>query len=156
MRVQNIINKREKYSEEIGWTQQADMLFKEIDNVHHQKTLYERRIANEQAKQTRLQQEYQSREDQLREEQEEKQRKIESERNKLSPELQRKVDTAQMVLEKAQELEQKEKWDKALSRYEYLVELYNELGISIISQNQIDEVQSKIEELRGKLPESAI
>ncbi len=94
--------------------------------------------------------------DQLREEQEEKQRKIESERNKLSPELQRKVDTAQMVLEKAQELEQKEKWDKALSRYEYLVELYNELGISIISQNQIDEVQSKIEELRGKLPESAI
>ena len=85
-----------------------------------------------------------------------KRRKIESERNKLSPELQRKVDTAQMVLEKAQELEQKEKWDKALSRYEYLVELYNELGISIISQNQIDEVQSKIEELRGKLPESAI
>ncbi len=31
MRVQNIINKREKYSEEIGWTQQADMLFKEIE-----------------------------------------------------------------------------------------------------------------------------
>ena len=73
------------------------------------------RIADEQAKQTRLQQEISvsGRTNSVKNKKK-KQRRIESERNKLSPELQRKVDTGPNGFGKSPRIGTKEKWDKAL------------------------------------------
>jgi len=133
---------------EINWAQQADMLDKELQNIKKLHQEYEEKLKREAEDRRKSQAEFDERARKLQAEQDAKKKREEEERNKLSPELQRKVETAQMTKEKAKELEEKQKYDKALARYEYLLELYQELGSNIISANDTIVIRQKIEELK--------
>jgi hypothetical protein len=83
------------------------------------------------------------------EEKEEKKRQEEEAKKKLNPEIARKIETAEFVLQKAQDFETKEKFGKALGRYEYLLELYTELSYSDEKKAPIIEKINKLKEIPG-------
>jgi hypothetical protein len=146
----NFYERAAKAFEAIGWKQQAEMLLKEVKNVSVYKAEYEKKQEEERKRREAQQAEFEARAAKILAEKEAKRRAEEEERKKLPPELQQKVDRAQLVLEKAKELEEKGKFDKSLSRYEYLIELYQEIGI--YGPEKFTPIKNKIEDLKKKMP----
>jgi hypothetical protein len=134
---------------DLGWNQQADTLFEEVKLVHLMKEKQEKEKLEAEDRQKRQAQEFENRAQKLLEEQEQQKQKIEEAKKKVSPEIQLKIETADYVLEKAKELESKEKWDKAAGRYIYLLELYKELAYP---PEKCKPIEEKITKLKAKLP----
>jgi hypothetical protein len=134
--------------QELGWKQQVEVLQKELKNLEDMKKKYEEKLRLEEEIRRKKEEEFEARAQEIMKEKE-RQKKLEEEaKNRLSPEMQRKVDTAEFVLQKAQNLEKKEKFGKAVSRYEYLIELYKELEYPV---EKIAPIEAKIAELRPKV-----
>ncbi len=130
---------------EINWTQQADVLQDEINNLDTLKKEYEERQRKNQEKKRRELEDFRAREQKLREIERKKQEELERQRNALSPEQQRNLETAKMLIKKAQKEEKLGRLDKAIQRYEYLLELIADIETTEIDQ---EEIKQKIAEIR--------
>lgn len=137
---------------QLGWNQQAEVLYKEVLNVKAKQIELQKKQAEDEALRRKQQEEFEARARQMQAELEEKKRKEMAERNKLPPEILRKIETLDMVLEKAKELEEKQKFDKALARYESFLELIKEIPSNVDFMKKIEFVNSKIKELKEKIP----
>lgn len=139
--------KSSKIFEKLGWSQQAEMLLQEADNMEVKKKELEEKTLLQQKKIQLEKEHYENRAQEILAEKERIKQLEEEQRNRPSPELQLKIDRAFMIEEKAKKLELKGKFTKALARYEYLLQLFQEIGYDI---QKIKPIQMKIASLRNQ------
>ncbi|UYP47800.1 hypothetical protein NEF87_004085 [Candidatus Lokiarchaeum ossiferum] len=138
--------KSSKIFETLGWTQQAEMLLKEASDMEIKKKELEEKTLLQEEKLRLEKEHYEIRAQEILAEKERLKQLEEELRNRPSPELQLKIDRAVMIEEKAKNLELKGKTAKALARYEYLIELFHEIGYD---SQKIKPIQEKINSLKN-------
>ncbi|WP_371803344.1 hypothetical protein [Candidatus Lokiarchaeum ossiferum] len=138
--------KSSKIFETLGWTQQAEMLLKEASDMEIKKKELEEKTLLQEEKLRLEKEHYEIRAQEILAEKERLKQLEEELRNRPSPELQLKIDRAVMIEEKAKNLELKGKTAKALARYEYLLELFHEIGYD---SQKIKPIQEKINSLKN-------
>ena len=131
-----------------GWESQAQTAFNEAANMKNKETEYLKQKQLQEEKKQKINEMYQQREQALLARQKALKEKEEAARNRISPEIQRKIDECEFVLTKAKDREDKGKFPNAIKRYLYVLELYKELGFDEDRQNII---KNKIEELKKKV-----
>ena len=75
---------------------------------------------------------YKKREDELRRAEQKRLEELERKKHELTPEQKQKAETIDMLIEKAKQNEEKEKYEQAVNRYEYVLELLKELPPTIM------------------------
>ncbi len=136
---------------EIKWTNQVDVLSQELKNIDKYKEDYLAKLKQEELQKKKSEDDFQKRVDDILEEK----RKVEEERlavlRSLPPEMQIKVEKAKMLKEKAEEEVKANKIDRAIARYQYILELYDSIPKEKVDfSRDIQEVQQKIAELQQK------
>ena len=131
-----------------SWQGQAQTAFNEAANMKNKETEYLKQKQLQEEKKQKINEMYQQREQALLARQKALKEKEEAARNRISPEIQRKIDECEFVLTKAKDREDKGKFPNAIKRYLYVLELYKELGFDEDRQNII---KNKIEELKKKV-----
>jgi hypothetical protein len=75
-----------------------------------------------------------------------------SEQRAMPPELSRKFEKIQLLVEKAEKEERLGKYSRVIGRYEYIIEMYKSLPKDIGDYSQqINEIEKKITSLQSKL-----
>ena len=123
----------------IGWASQATVLKTEVNNMARMKAEYLEKLQKEEDQRRKQQELFDARAAKILAEKEAKRKAIEAERNKLPPEIQAKWERAEMLHEKAKNLVEKGKTEKAIARLEYLLDLYAELGADAMYTDPIKE-----------------
>ncbi len=136
---------------EIKWTNQVNVLSQELKNVDKYKQDYLEKLKQEDLQKKKSEEEFQKRVDDILAEK----RKAEEERlailRALPPEMKIRVEKAKMLKEKAEEEIKGNKLDRAIMRYQYMIELYESIPKEKVDfSNDIKEVQQKIAELQQK------
>jgi len=132
---------------QLKWNQQASTLEAEARNMITKKQDFEKNQRNYIEKQQKEKDLYDQRAQQILDEKEKKRQQEEAARRKLSPELQRKVDEAQFVIQKADKLAAKGKKAQAITRYRYVFEIYNatnEIDLDPATKKDIEEKIAKL------------
>ena len=132
---------------QLKWNQQASTLEAEARNMITKKQDFEKNQRNYIEKQQKEKALYDQRAQQILDEKEKKRQQEEAARRKLSPELQRKVDEAQFVIQKADKLAAKGKKAQAITRYRYVFEIYNatnEIDLDPATKKDIEEKIAKL------------
>jgi hypothetical protein len=132
---------------EIGWNQQAETMQEELNNLDSMQKAYEEKLRLQREQMEKEQLQYKQREEEYKRAQKAKLDEMERKKKDLTPEQKQKLETINMLMEKAKSNEAKEKYDLALGRYEYILELLKEIPIQVLN---VEEIKSKIEELKNK------
>jgi hypothetical protein len=134
---------------ELGWFEQADVLYEEIKNLEEYKRDYIKQKKWEEEKEQREQQYFTQRLERLQKT-EEIAPKVEA--PSQSPELKRKLDKIDLILNKARKEEQKGLYNRVIERYKIIIELYNSIPTEQMEvRDKISEFENKITELKSKL-----
>ncbi len=132
---------------EIGWNQQSETMQEELNNLDKMQKEYEERLRLQREQMEREQEEFRKREEEYKRAQKAKLDEIERKKKELTPEQKQKLETINMLMEKAKSNEEKEKYDLALGRYEYILELLKEIPVQVMND---EEIKAKIEQLKKK------
>ncbi|MHA1519424.1 MAG: hypothetical protein ACTSRK_04505 [Promethearchaeota archaeon] len=132
----------------IKWDNEADLCETEAKNMELKRQKINEQLALIEKRKMDEQDEFDQRAAKILAEKEEKIRLQELEKQKLSPQLQRKIDETESMLEKAKIRESKGKWKQAIQRYQFVLESYKELEKP---EDKIEEIREKIEELTKKV-----
>lgn len=130
---------------EIGWNQQASQLKQESLHMHEMQEDHLKKMEKIKVKEQKEQDMYEARVSKIIAEEKEKKRLEQEALNKLPPEIQRKLDLADVFLKKTEKLELKGKIEKSISRYKYLLELYDEIPVSDDQKKMIADKIKKLE-----------
>jgi len=96
-------------------------------------------------------QEFQSRVSKVMSEKERYSKKLQQQRNALSPEIRSKIEKIKLVQIKAEKEESSNNFSRALARYQYIIELYQSIPKENIDlSNKVSEVEQKILDLKAK------
>jgi hypothetical protein len=131
-----------------GWENQAQTAFNEATSMEKREQDFLKQKQFQEEKKKKENEIYQKREQALLARQRALKAQQEAARNRLSPEIQRKIEECEFVLTKAKDREDKGKYPNAIKRYTYALELYKELGFDESRQQTL---QNKIEELKNKV-----
>ena len=132
----------------IGWDQQAKTLFTEAENMET-KIEDERKNKVIRAEHKRKTDEhYENREKALLAKAAAKKRLEEEAKNQIPPEIRKKFEETEYLIKKAEDRIEKGKYKNAISRYEYIIEIYKEIAYE---GQKYDQILAKIEELKKKL-----
>ncbi|MCK4500053.1 hypothetical protein KAU11_06110 [Candidatus Babeliales bacterium] len=135
---------------QLRWDQQAAMLEAEVKNMVTKKQEFEKSQRHYAEKQQKEKDIFDQRAQQILDEKEKKRREDEAARRKLSPVIQRKVDEAQFMIQKADKLAAKGKHKQAITRYQYVFEIYdttNEITLDADTKKTIEEKITKLQTL---------
>ena len=132
---------------EIGWKQQASQLKQESLHMQEMQEEYIKKMEKFELRKQKEKEMYEARASKIIAEKEEKKRLEQEALNKLPPEIQHKLDLADVFLQKTELMESKGKIEKSIIRYKYLLELYNEIPVS---NEQKQKIRNKIKELEEK------
>jgi len=137
---------------DLGWHDQVKVLYEELKNIDRYQTQYIKEQREKELKLKEQEKKFQARID----EEMGKKKAQEQERlarlKALPPEMQKKVEKAKMLLEKAEREEKMNKLQMAIKRYQYIIELYNSLPKEKIDlSSDISKIEKKITELEGKI-----
>jgi len=136
----------------IGWFDQVDILYREIQLVEKYKIDYLEKKALDDQKRQKREELFQKRVDALLEEDNQKKRMIKAKFMKLSPEIRRIIDKINLLIEKAEKEVNANIYERALNRYQYILELYNSIPPDKIDlTTEIAEINKKIEELKTNI-----
>ncbi|MHA1744531.1 MAG: hypothetical protein ACTSWW_00940 [Promethearchaeota archaeon] len=133
---------------QLKWNQQASTLEAEARNMIAKKQEFEksqRQYAEKQQKEKDL---YDQRAQNILDEKEKKRQDDEAARMRLSPVLQRKVDEAQFMIQKADKLAAKGKKQQAISRYQYVFEIYDDVAEITLDADTKKNIEEKIAKLQ--------
>jgi len=136
---------------QLGWHNQISILEKELRNIDMYKKEEEKK--REMARLTKLkqEQEFQSRVSKVMSEKERYSKKLQQQRNALSPEIRSKIEKIKLVQIKAEKEESSNNFSRALARYQYIIELYQSIPKENIDlSNKVSEVEQKILDLKAK------
>ncbi len=136
----------------LGWFDQVDILYKEIKNIENYKIDYLRKTRFEAHARQQIKEQFQKRVDGLLME-EKKQEQMKAERLKvLPPGTKRIIEKADLMKVKADNEVNIHKYQRALNRYQYILELYNSIPADKIDLTYyINEIEKKIAELEMKM-----
>ena len=124
---------------EIGWNQQSETMQEELNNLEKMEKEYEEKLRLQREQLEREQEKFKQREEALKRAEKAKLDELESKKKELTPEQKQKLETINMLLEKAKANEEKNKWDLAIGRYEYVLELLKEIPVQIMNSEEIKE-----------------
>ncbi|MHA1795487.1 MAG: hypothetical protein ACTSUK_05200 [Promethearchaeota archaeon] len=134
----------EKYQEaavqfrELQWNDQADLLEKEAANMKQKIQEYQDIAERLETQRQQEFQQFEQRAAQIIAKKKENRREYKEAKQKLTPAMLRKKEEAEFLLEKAEKQEKLEKWNQALKRYQYIIELYQELQYSPSNLKKIE------------------
>ncbi|TFG30051.1 MAG: hypothetical protein EU532_01860 [Promethearchaeota archaeon] len=135
----------------LGWFDQADILYREIQHVEIYKTEFLKKQSFEDQKRQKREELFQKRVDALLEEQSQKKSLIRANLMKLPPEIRKIIDKINLLIEKAEKEVTAQIYERALNRYEYILELYRSIPPDKLNlTEEIAEINQKIEDLKVK------
>jgi hypothetical protein len=136
----------------LGWMEQVKLLQNELKNIDHYKKEEELKYQQVYLSRQKTKQEVQKKVDSALSE---KQRLEESERlNRviIPPEVKNKLEKINLLKIKADKEEQAQNYVRVLSRYEYILDVYQSVPKDIIDLSQeISNIEAKIIEIKSKL-----
>ena len=136
----------------LGWSQQVEILQKELRNIDKYKEEHEKRLEDHIAKRKEKEEAFEQRVDQVLAEKKKKEDDRLARLRALSPELQQNLEKAKMLIERAEREVQMGKLQRALGRYEYILELYNTIPNDKMDlSSDISEIEVMISEIKLKL-----
>ena len=137
---------------QLGWTQQVDVLQDELKNIDNYEEQFKEKQKQEFLARKKKEKEFEDRAAGILAEKKKEEQERLARMRALPQQLQRNLQTAKMVLEKAEKEITLKKFNRALGRYEYVIELYNTIPKDKVDLSQdIKEVETKIEDLKSKM-----
>jgi len=140
-----------KIFKDLGWFDQVDILYREVKHVEIYETEYFKKKSLESQKRQEKEEQFQKRVDILIEEKKQKDQLRTAKFQKIPPDVKKTIDKVRLLLEKAEKEVNMSMYQRALNRYEYILELYN--SISPDKLDLSDEkfyIKNKIDELKSK------
>jgi hypothetical protein len=136
----------------LEWFEQVDVLYKEIKNIESYEIEYLKKLKKESLLQANKDQAFQKQTDFHLEEKKKREDIITARLKKLPSDLKIIMEKAKMIHEKAEKELQSNLFQRALNRYQYILELYalipnDQLDLSL----EIEEINKKITELKTKV-----
>ncbi|TXT64414.1 MAG: hypothetical protein BAJALOKI3v1_210001, partial [Promethearchaeota archaeon] len=137
---------------ELGWFSQVDNLYDEIKNLEQYKLGHIKKQREEEERRKKQQEAFQKRiQDVKLEKEKEEQSRLEQIRS-LSPGEKKKLEKAQLLLDKAEKEEGLGKIKRAVGRYELILDIYNSLPKDKINlSNDIVKIKQRVSELKSKI-----
>jgi tetratricopeptide (TPR) repeat protein len=136
----------------IGWYDQVDILYTEIKNLEKYKTDFLKKRTYESRKQQQTEEYLQKRTEALIQEKNQKDALELASMQGLPPGIKNVLEKINMLKEKAEKEEKASKFERALNRYKYILELYNTLPSDKIDlTKEISEIKKMMAELEEKI-----
>lgn len=135
----------------LGWYDQVDILYTEIKNLEKYKTEYLKKRTYESRKQQQTEEYLQKRTDALIEEKKQKDALKLASMQGLPPDIKNVLEKINMLKYKAEKEEKASKYERALNRCQYILELYSSIPPDKLDlTSQIFEIKKKIDDLKSK------
>ena len=136
----------------LGWFDQIDIVYREIKHVEFYKEEYLKRKKRETQKRQKVGEQFKKRVDSLLEEKKQKDELKLATFENLHPDIQKVIDKIKLLINKAEKEVNANIYQRALNRYQYILELYNSIPPGKINlSNEISEIEKKINELKSKI-----
>ncbi|MHA1349305.1 MAG: hypothetical protein ACTSPZ_00545 [Promethearchaeota archaeon] len=136
---------------QLGWHNQIGILEKELWNIDLHKKEKEKKEETVRLNKLKQEQDFQNRVSEVMSEKQRHNQKLQQRRTALSPEIKSKIEKIKLVQTKAEKEERSNNFSRALSRYQYILELYLSIPKeSIDLSNIVSEVEQKILDLKAK------
>ena len=136
---------------QLGWHNQIGILEKELWNIdlHKKEEVEKGEIAR--LNKLKQEQEFQSRVSKVMSEKQKLSEKLQQTHSALPPDLRIKIEKIKLVQNKAEKEELSNNFSRALSRYQYILELYQSIPKERFDfSNKVSEVEQKILDLKAK------
>ncbi|MFX1340335.1 MAG: hypothetical protein ACFFDK_17125 [Promethearchaeota archaeon] len=141
-----------KIFKDLGWFDQVDILYREIKHVEFYEEEYLKKKMVESQKRQQKEEQFQKRVDTLLEEKKQKEQLQSAKFKKISPDVKKTIDKVRLLLEKAEKEINTNMYQRALNRYQYILELYSSIPPEKLDLNDEKfEVKKKIDELKLKI-----
>ena len=141
-----------KIFKEIGWFDQVDVLYREVKHIEIYKEEYLKKKRRESQKIQQKEENFQKRVDALLEEKKQKEELKSAKFKKISPELKLTIDKVRLLIEKAEKEVNANMYQRALNRYQYVLELYNSIPPDKLDlSGEKFEIKKKFDDLKSKI-----
>ncbi|MFX0049577.1 MAG: hypothetical protein ACFE8G_15695, partial [Candidatus Hermodarchaeota archaeon] len=148
----NLYNQAIELFTQLGWLDQITILKKELYNIDLYKKEEELRLKKASLSKKRGEEDFQKRVSEVLNEKQKLQERKQERQRVVSPEIKNKLDKVELVRAKADKEEHMNKFSRVLSRYEYILSVYNSIPQDIIDlSEEIANVEEKIISLKAKL-----
>ncbi|MFX1257570.1 MAG: hypothetical protein ACFFAN_06920 [Promethearchaeota archaeon] len=136
----------------LGWFDQVSILYQEIKNIEKYEFDYLRKLKQNSFERERIEEQFQKSVNEIiAVKKDEDQKKLEILKT-LPPEIKRILEKAQLLKEKALKDKNTNNFQRALGRYQYILELYKSIPVDKIDlTSDILEIEKKIAELEAKV-----
>jgi len=136
---------------QLGWHNQIGILEKELWNIDLHKKEEEEKEEIARLNKLKQEQEFQSRVSKVMSEKQRLSEKLQQTHSALPPDLRSKIEKIKLVQNKAEKEELSNNFSRALSRYQYILELYQSIPKERFDfSNKVSEVEQKILDLKAK------
>jgi len=136
---------------QLGWHNQIGILEKELKNIDLHKKEEEKKGEIARLNKVKQEQEFQKRVSTVMSEKQRHSEKLQQRHTALSPDIRSKIEKIKLVQKKAEKEENSNNFSRALSRYQYILELYLSIPKeSIDLSNKVSDVEQKIMDLKAK------
>ncbi len=136
---------------QLGWHNQIGILEKELKNIDLHKKEEEKKGEIARLNKVKQEQEFQKRVSTVMSEKQRYSEKLQQRHTALSPDIRSKIEKIKLVQKKAEKEENSNNFSRALSRYQYILELYLSIPKeSIDLSNKVSDVEQKIMDLKAK------
>lgn len=136
---------------QLGWHNQIGILEKELKNIDMHKKEEENKGEIARLNKLKQEQEFQSRVSKVMSDKQKYNEKLQQRHTALSPDIRSKIEKIKLVQEKAEKEEHSNNFSRALSRYQYILELYQSIPKENIDlSNKVSKIEQKILDLKAK------
>ena len=136
---------------QLGWHNQIGILEKELWNIDLHKKEEEKKGNIARLNKLKQEQEFQNRVSKVMSEKQRHSQKLQQRHTALSPDIRSKIEKIKLVQEKAEKEEHSNNFSRALSRYQYILELYKSIPKENIDlSNKVSKIEQKILDLKAK------
>ncbi len=137
---------------ELGWFDQVDILYQEVKHIEIYEEEYFKKKSSQMQKRQEQEEHFQKRVDTLLDEKKQKDELKSAKFKNIPSDVKITIDKVRLLLEKAKKEENAKLYQRALNRYQYILELYNSIppdkldlsGEKFELKNKIDDLKSKI------------
>lgn len=136
----------------LGWHDQVGILYTEIKNLEKYKTEYLKKKTYESRKQQQTEEYLQKRTEALIQEKKQKDALKLASMQGVPPDIKRILEKVNMLKDKAEKEEKASKYERALNRYQYILELYNTIPPDKLElTSEKIEIKKRIDDLKLKI-----
>ena len=141
-----------KIFKELGWFDQVDILYQEVKHIEIYKEEYFKKKKSQLQKRQDQEAHFQKRVDALLDEKKQKEELKSAKFKKIPSDVKITIDKVRLLLEKAKKEENANLPQRALNRYQYILELYNSIPPEKLDlSDEKFELKNKIDDLKLKI-----